>query len=130
MLTSRREMSKVEKFTEDRALAQRMLDGTMLVPTKTCRCCGGRVLVKDGQIEMVGEGLSGSALVPEITLCLDGCKKTTVRRVSGLGNFKWRYGAAEVDIADGPSFVATSLPQLVTAKQSLRLQDFLAQTAA
>lgn len=130
MLASRREMNKVEKLAADRALAQRMLDGTMLVPTKICRYCGGRALVKDGQIEMVGKGLSGSAVVPEITLCLDGCKKTVVRRVSGLGNFRWRYGAAEIDIVDGPSFVATSLPQLVTTKQSVRLRDFLAQTAA
>ena len=127
----RRNMSSEQRLAEDRVHAQNLLAGTTLVPTKTCRKCGEHALVKDGPLEMnEGRGFSGTAVVPEITICLDkACGHVAVRSVPGLKGYRWRYGRTEVEIGEGSSFIEKSLPQPITQKQRGRLETFLAKTA-
>jgi hypothetical protein len=124
-------MTAEERLAADRAHAQKLLSGTALVPTKTCRKCGKYALVKDGQLEMnEGCGFSGTSVVPEIAICLNaGCGHIAARSVSGLKGYRWRYGRADVGIVDGSSSVERNLPQPITAKQRGRIEEFLAETA-
>lgn len=124
--------SDAENLAASRELTQNMLDGTHLVPTHACRNCGSRALKKGGRLEMSWKhrGCNGSAVVPEITLCLDGCKQTTVRRVPELGTFIWCYGSQDVVIVEGPSYVVKRLPQPLSDVQRAQAKDFLIETAA
>ena len=125
-----REMTDEKRLEQEIERAQSLITNTFLVPTKTCRSCGSRALVKDGQLEGDGgQGMMGSAVVPEITICLDeheNCGKVRARRVPQLPDIPWHYGTQRVEFTDGPSFVQISLPQKITTKQRARLMDFLA----
>jgi hypothetical protein len=126
--------SDAENLAASRALAQNMLDGTHLVPTHTCRKCGERALVKDGVLQSDMRGCSGTAVVPEITICLNTdsdkpCGHVAVRRCVGLSDLGWLYGNSKVELVNGPSYLKRNLPQLVTDEQRVRTQEFLIQTA-
>lgn len=130
MLASSRNMSKSDKLAAERILAQGMLDGTHLVPTKTCRKCHQPALVKDGALQSGMRGCSGTAVVPEITICLSQpCQHVAVRRPAGLADMGWQYGTTIVELVDGPSYVKKMLPLVLTSSQHIRLREFLIQTA-
>ena len=126
---NRQEMTKQERLATDRVDAKKMIDGTLLVPTKTCRKCGGYALVKDGALEIRERMcVTGTAIVPEITICIDGCKHVAVRNFGNLGRHSWTYGTQVVEIVEGPSYVMKQLPQRITPKHRTRLQEFLVAT--
>jgi len=123
-------LSEAEQLAASRALAQQILDGKCLIPTKTCRKCQQPALVKDGTLQSGMKGCSGTAVVPEITICLNkSCGHVSVRRFAELGDLAWQYGTVAVEMVDGSSYVRRSLPQQVTEQQRVRLREFLIQTA-
>jgi hypothetical protein len=130
-LIHRAKLSTEERLAADRSTTQAMLEGAHAVPTKVCVHCGSRAKVQDGQLEMSWKhrGHNGSAVVPQIVICLDGCRKATVRRTGDLGTFTWCYGAQEVTLVDGPAFVQSDMPVMLTARQRERGEEFLELTA-
>ena len=117
-----------ELTAEERSLSKGLLEGTVLVPTKTCLKCSSPVLVKDGSLEMEERknGISGTIVVPEIAICSKKeCQYVAVRRIPGLSNWPWRYGRAKVEIVQGKPYLLKELPQQLTENQRSRIRDSL-----
>lgn len=131
LLTHRRDMTEAERRAADRVHARRLLDGTHMVPTQTCIHCGGRALVKEGTLNVAWRhrGITGSAVVPEIAICLCGCQQTTVRRTFDTLGVAWSYGSQDVVFTDKVPYVDRLLPQPITERQRQGLEMYLAKTA-
>lgn len=128
---NRQDMTDTERPASDRAQAQKLLDGTFLVPTKTCRKCGKPALVKERNLELnEGRGFMGTAVDVQVAMCFDSnCGHVAARDSDGLSGHKWLCGRANVELVAGHPYIEKLLPQPITPKQRQRIEAFLFEIA-
>ncbi len=128
-------MPTPEEIARDRANAEKILAGTLLVPTTTCRKCGQFARVSNNMHNLErpkkpSYGLpTGMTFVGEITICQnEKCRHVAMNGDGSIPiNGPWLLRDVEVEIVKGQSFVMKDLPMETTEAMREGWRAYLAE---
>ena len=126
---------KQQELAKHRDNVEKILAGTLLVPTTTCRKCGGYARVSNNMHNLERPKKPGYQGVPqtitivgEVTICQnEKCRHVAVSDNGSMDGL-WFLRDVEVEIVRGQSFVMKDLPIEITQMMRKSWEAFLAET--